>query len=100
MYIHNSFKNFFSISYCRVSSQEDNEMMSLLTPEKAGCMTISDVVEATKTDVENGLSHEEISQRRNYHGFNEFEITKEEPLWKKYLGEVMILLIYYIFAIS
>jgi hypothetical protein len=29
-------------------------------------------------------------QRRSYHGFNEFEISKEEPLWKKYLGEVCV----------
>lgn len=66
-------------------------MMSLLSPERAGCMTVSEVVEATKADVENGLNFEEITQRRSFHGFNEFEITKEEPLWKKYLGEVKIL---------
>lgn len=63
-------------------------MMSILTSEKAGYMTVNEVTETTRTNVDTGLNGSEVSQRRSYHGYNEFEIAKEEPLWKKYLGEV------------
>ncbi|XP_071172782.1 calcium-transporting ATPase type 2C member 1-like isoform X2 [Mytilus edulis] len=62
-------------------------MMSILTSEKAGYMTVNEVTETTRTNVDTGLNGSEVSQRRSYHGYNEFEIAKEEPLWKKYLGE-------------
>jgi magnesium-transporting ATPase (P-type) len=42
------------------------------------------------TNIDTGLNQSEVTQRRSYHGFNEFEISKEEPLWKKYLGEVCV----------
>ena len=62
--------------------------MSVLSTETVSHMTVSDVVEATRTNIDTGLNQSEVTQRRSYHGFNEFEISKEEPLWKKYLGEV------------
>ena len=61
--------------------------MSVLSTETVSHMTVSDVVEATRTNIDTGLNQSEVTQRRSYHGFNEFEISKEEPLWKKYLGE-------------
>lgn len=74
-------------------------MMSILSTETASHMTVSDVVEATRTNIDTGLNQSEVTQRRSYHGFNEFEISKEEPLWKKYLGEVCVKdKIYYCFS--
>lgn len=35
-----------------------------------------------------GLTQEEVSRRRAYHGWNEFDISEEEPLWKKYISQV------------
>ena len=64
--------------------------MSVLSTETVSHMTVSDVVEATRTNIDTGLNQSEVTQRRSYHGFNEFEISKEEPLWKKYLGEVCV----------
>lgn len=62
-------------------------MMSILTCEKAGHMTVTEILEATRSNIDTGLNEAEVAQRRSFHGFNEFEISKEEPLWKKYLGE-------------
>ncbi|KAF5900057.1 calcium-transporting ATPase type 2C member 1 isoform X2, partial [Clarias magur] len=38
-------------------------------------------------DLQFGLSDEEVSRRRAYHGWNEFDISEDEPLWKKYLSQ-------------
>lgn len=35
-----------------------------------------------------GLTQEEVSRRRAYHGWNEFDISEEEPLWRKYILQV------------
>ena len=35
-----------------------------------------------------GLSSYEVERRRKLAGCNEFEISEEEPLWKKYLDQV------------
>uniref|UniRef100_A0A8C5CXJ7 Calcium-transporting ATPase n=1 Tax=Gadus morhua TaxID=8049 RepID=A0A8C5CXJ7_GADMO len=32
-----------------------------------------------------GLSQEEVARRRAYHGWNEFDISEDEPLWRKYM---------------
>ncbi|KIH58931.1 e1-E2 ATPase [Ancylostoma duodenale] len=37
-----------------------------------------------RSDASAGLSTAEASLRRQYHGYNEFEVTEQEPLWKKY----------------
>uniref|UniRef100_A0A8B9K3J6 P-type Ca(2+) transporter n=1 Tax=Astyanax mexicanus TaxID=7994 RepID=A0A8B9K3J6_ASTMX len=38
-------------------------------------------------DLQFGLSHDEVLRRRVYHGWNEFDISEEEPLWKKYISQ-------------
>ena len=35
-----------------------------------------------------GLSPEDVALRRRNVGFNEFKEEEEDPLWKKYLGQV------------
>uniref|UniRef100_A0A671LY92 Calcium-transporting ATPase n=1 Tax=Sinocyclocheilus anshuiensis TaxID=1608454 RepID=A0A671LY92_9TELE len=34
-----------------------------------------------------GLTQEEVTRRRAYHGWNEFDISEDEPLWKRYLSQ-------------
>uniref|UniRef100_A0A8C6L7Y6 Calcium-transporting ATPase n=1 Tax=Nothobranchius furzeri TaxID=105023 RepID=A0A8C6L7Y6_NOTFU len=36
-------------------------------------------------DLQSGLTQEEVNRRRTYHGWNEFDISEEEPLWWKYI---------------
>lgn len=41
-----------------------------------------------QADLQSGLTQEEVSRRRAYHGWNEFDISEEEPLWRKYISQV------------
>uniref|UniRef100_A0A7N8XVL8 P-type Ca(2+) transporter n=1 Tax=Mastacembelus armatus TaxID=205130 RepID=A0A7N8XVL8_9TELE len=34
-----------------------------------------------------GLTQDEVVRRRAYHGWNEFDISEDEPLWKKYISQ-------------
>uniref|UniRef100_A0A673KYE2 Calcium-transporting ATPase n=1 Tax=Sinocyclocheilus rhinocerous TaxID=307959 RepID=A0A673KYE2_9TELE len=38
-------------------------------------------------DLQFGLTQEEVTRRRAYHGWNEFDISEDEPLWKKYISQ-------------
>uniref|UniRef100_A0A8C0C004 Calcium-transporting ATPase n=1 Tax=Buteo japonicus TaxID=224669 RepID=A0A8C0C004_9AVES len=35
----------------------------------------------------NGLKNCEVCHRRAFHGWNEFDISEDEPLWKKYISQ-------------
>lgn len=41
-----------------------------------------------QADLQFGLSQQEVARRRAYHGWNEFDISEEEPLWRKYISQV------------
>lgn len=41
-----------------------------------------------QADLQFGLSQQEVRRRRAYHGWNEFDISEEEPLWRKYISQV------------
>ena len=64
--------------------------MPFLASEEACMLSTEQVVERVQTDLHNGLSPTEAERRRTLNGFNEFQISEEEPLWKKYLGQVTI----------
>lgn len=67
-------------------------MFHIAASEASGA-SYSDVAQRLNTDVHSGLTHAEASQRRRIHGFNEFNIAEEEPLWKKYLQQVWLFLV-------
>lgn len=50
-------------------------------------MTVEQVTEVCRTSLHSGLTHGEAQRRLVVHGPNTFEITKEDPLWKKYLDQ-------------
>ncbi|ELU14696.1 hypothetical protein CAPTEDRAFT_176941 [Capitella teleta] len=58
-----------------------------LTAHGAAGMDVGRLVSILRTSLSSGLSSAEVRRRRGQHGFNEFEIQKDEPLWKKYLGQ-------------
>ena len=62
--------------------------METLKAHEAAILSINDVCTKLKGDVESGLSVEEANHRRRAVGFNEFQISSEEPLWKKYIEQV------------
>ena len=55
---------------------------------QAAMASITDVAQSLRVDWNRGLSSAEAEQRRQLHGFNEFNIKEEEPLWKRYLKQV------------
>uniref|UniRef100_A0A8C0BY75 P-type Ca(2+) transporter n=1 Tax=Buteo japonicus TaxID=224669 RepID=A0A8C0BY75_9AVES len=38
-------------------------------------------------NLQNGLKNCEVCHRRAFHGWNEFDISEDEPLWKKYISQ-------------
>ena len=40
-----------------------------------------------RADAAAGLSTAEATRRRQFHGYNEFDVTEQEPIWKKYLEQ-------------
>ena len=64
-------------------------MMSLLRSSAAVGMTVNQVEDHMRTDPSVGLSSGEAARRRKVHGPNNFEISVDDPLWKKYLDQVI-----------
>uniref|UniRef100_A0AAR2LTQ5 Calcium-transporting ATPase n=1 Tax=Pygocentrus nattereri TaxID=42514 RepID=A0AAR2LTQ5_PYGNA len=62
-------------------------MVPVLTSKKASELPVNEVACALQADLQFGLSHDEVSRRRAYHGWNEFDISEGEPLWKKYISQ-------------
>ncbi|XP_033755466.1 calcium-transporting ATPase type 2C member 1-like isoform X2 [Pecten maximus] len=62
-------------------------MMSTICSEEACQLSVTEIESHLRTDSNVGLEGDEANRRKAVHGHNEFEITKEEPLWKKYLGQ-------------
>uniref|UniRef100_A0A665U6X4 Calcium-transporting ATPase n=1 Tax=Echeneis naucrates TaxID=173247 RepID=A0A665U6X4_ECHNA len=76
-----------SVSRFRQPSSEDETMVPVLSSRKASELPVNEVVCILQADLQLGLTQEEVSQRRAYHGWNEFDINEEEPLWKKYISQ-------------
>ncbi|XP_005158311.1 calcium-transporting ATPase type 2C member 1 isoform X3 [Danio rerio] len=62
-------------------------MVPVLTSKKASELPVNEVACALQADLQFGLNREEVERRRTYHGWNEFDISEDEPLWKKYLSQ-------------
>ena len=62
--------------------------MTFLNSETASGISYDETANLLKTDIRYGLSNQEILERRKLYSYNEFEVTKSDPLWKKYLEKV------------
>ncbi|XP_060756465.1 calcium-transporting ATPase type 2C member 1 isoform X3 [Neoarius graeffei] len=69
------------------SQSEDETMIPVLTSKRASELPVNEVVCVLQADLQFGLSDAEVSRRRTYHGWNEFDISEDEPLWRKYLSQ-------------
>lgn len=50
-------------------------------------MEVEDVLRHFATDAKNGLSEEEVNDRREKHGFNEFAKKKHSSYWQKFIAQ-------------
>ncbi|KAK9961297.1 hypothetical protein ABG768_009092 [Culter alburnus] len=66
---------------------ENETMVPVLTSKKASELPVNEVACALQADLQFGLTQEEVERRRAYHGWNEFDISEDEPLWKKYISQ-------------
>lgn len=62
-----------------------------LSTEEASKQPFEEVAARLQTDLRTGLSWPEAESRLKIHGRNEFDVATEEPLWKKYLEQVIVL---------
>ena len=62
--------------------------MEGLRAADASSLTAAEVLTRLQSDREYGLSEEEVRQRRGTVGWNEFQISQQEPLWRKYMEQV------------
>jgi len=69
------------------SCDSDAVMMRCLKSAEASQSSYYDIASQLEVDIHVGLSEYEVGQRRRNHGYNEFDITRDDPLWKKYLDQ-------------
>ncbi|XP_035249215.1 calcium-transporting ATPase type 2C member 1 isoform X1 [Anguilla anguilla] len=70
------------LSHC-----EDETMVPVLTSKKASELPVNEVACLLQADLQYGLTNSEVAHRRAYHGWNEFDISEDEPLWRKYISQ-------------
>uniref|UniRef100_UPI00358E72F4 calcium-transporting ATPase type 2C member 1 isoform X1 n=1 Tax=Myxine glutinosa TaxID=7769 RepID=UPI00358E72F4 len=66
---------------------ENDTMIQVLTSKNAAGLTTEEVASELQADLQKGLKWAEALRRRAYHGWNDFDINQEEPLWRKYLDQ-------------
>ncbi|ESO82696.1 hypothetical protein LOTGIDRAFT_211332 [Lottia gigantea] len=63
------------------------DMMASFKSERACLLDYEEIADILKTSLDHGLTETEAKQRLKLYGVNDFEISQDEPLWKKYLGQ-------------
>ncbi|XP_029445206.1 calcium-transporting ATPase type 2C member 1 isoform X2 [Rhinatrema bivittatum] len=71
----------------QISNGENETMIPVLASKKASELPVSEVASILQANIQNGLNNSEVCHRRAFHGWNEFEISEDEPLWKKYISQ-------------
>ncbi|GAB1294609.1 Calcium-transporting ATPase type 2C member 1 [Apodemus speciosus] len=71
----------------KIPNVENETMIPVLTSKRASELAVSEVAGLLQADLQNGLNQSEVSHRRAFHGWNEFDISEDEPLWKKYISQ-------------
>ncbi|XP_061699610.1 calcium-transporting ATPase type 2C member 1 isoform X2 [Syngnathoides biaculeatus] len=65
----------------------DDMMVPVLSSKKASELPVSEVACALQANLQYGLGEDEVARRRVFHGWNEFNIGEDEPLWMKYISQ-------------
>ncbi|XP_055340164.1 calcium-transporting ATPase type 2C member 1-like [Paramacrobiotus metropolitanus] len=62
-------------------------MLKEMKSDEACTLSVEEVTRTLETDLDNGLSDYEVSERKKVHGYNEFSEKEEAPIWQKYLEQ-------------
>ena len=71
-----------------IESKESTSEMASIVSEKASSISVQEIEELVETDSSKGLSEEEAKKREKAYGSNDFDVSEELPLWKKYINQV------------
>jgi Ca2+-transporting ATPase len=63
-------------------------MATVISSAKASSLSVEEVLKQFSAHESRGLTNDEIERRRMLHGWNEFDVSEEKALWKKYLDQV------------
>lgn len=84
-------------SYIQVKNENSLEdlkasetMSTVISSGKASSLSVLDVLKQFHTDPVRGLSYDEVERRRKFHGLNEFDVVEDVPLWRKYIEQVQL----------
>ncbi|XP_048402516.1 calcium-transporting ATPase type 2C member 2-like isoform X3 [Stegostoma tigrinum] len=58
-----------------------------ISSKEASTRYLDELVSDLQADLQNGLTKIHVQERRHLYGWNDFEVAKPEPIWKKYLGQ-------------
>ncbi|XP_069074350.1 calcium-transporting ATPase type 2C member 2 isoform X1 [Pleurodeles waltl] len=72
---------------CELKTVNQDKGVVALSAKEACMQTKEELAKYLQVDLETGLSDYSVIQRRLKHGWNEFKVDSEEPVWKKYLGQ-------------
>ncbi|XP_067854215.1 calcium-transporting ATPase type 2C member 2-like [Heptranchias perlo] len=64
-----------------------NEPILPVSSKEASTRYLDELVSDLQADLQNGLTKADVLERRLLYGWNDFEVDKHEPIWKKYLGQ-------------
>ncbi|XP_072926426.1 calcium-transporting ATPase type 2C member 2-like isoform X1 [Hemitrygon akajei] len=65
----------------------NKESIHPVSSKEASARHFDDLIRDLQADLENGLTEVQVLERRHKFGWNDFEVDKPEPIWKKYLGQ-------------
>lgn len=66
-----------------------------LTTKEASAISAEDVVSRLRVSYRSGLSWKESEFRRQMTGYNEFSVHQGDPLWKKYIEQVINIYLFF-----
>ena len=72
-----------------MDKKQDEEDTGMLSASDATSMSAGEVIQRLRAKADGGLSGGEAERRRRIYGYNELVITEDEPIWKKYINQVV-----------
>ncbi|XP_078526913.1 calcium-transporting ATPase type 2C member 2 [Lissotriton helveticus] len=72
---------------CELKTVNHDKGVIALSSKEACMRTKEELEKYLQVDLDSGLSDYSVIQRRLKHGWNEFKVDNQEPVWKKYLGQ-------------
>lgn len=63
-------------------------MLTEMKSDEACTLSVEDLVRTLETDLNDGLSLYEVDVRKKIHGYNDFTLSEDTPIWKKYIEQV------------